>query len=94
MRSSGNGHPIVCVQNLLRMVRGENPYERCKGINPSLIDKPYNEARPQLIKEAKWLIKTYEPRVNLNDVNVENLIGQNGSFALDVNATYSGGTYE
>ena len=32
MKASGNGAPEICVQNLLKTIRGEVPYERIKGI--------------------------------------------------------------
>ena len=31
MKASGNGAPEICVQNLLKTIRGEVPYERIKG---------------------------------------------------------------
>ena len=40
MKASGNGAPEICVQNLLKTIRGEVPYERIKGIDRTLIDKP------------------------------------------------------
>ena len=30
MKASGNGAPEICVQNLLKTIRGEVPYERIK----------------------------------------------------------------
>ena len=40
MKASGNGAPEICVQNLLKTIRGDVPYERIKGIDRTLIDKP------------------------------------------------------
>ena len=40
MKASGNAAPETCVQNLLKTIRGEVPYERIKGIDRTLIDKP------------------------------------------------------
>ncbi len=40
MQASGNGSPMQCVANLVRIVRGECTYDRVKGIDPSLIDRP------------------------------------------------------
>ena len=39
MKASGNGTPETCVQNLLKTIRGEVPYERLKGIDRTLIDR-------------------------------------------------------
>lgn len=86
MQASGNGHPTQCVANLLRIVRGECTYDRVKGIDPSLIDRPESIVKPLLIADAKWLIKTYESRVNTESVNLEALIAECGDFALKVNA--------
>lgn len=90
MKSSGNGEPMQCVGNLLRIVRGECPYDRIKGIDPTLIDQPTEIAAPLMQAEAKWLIKTYEPRVNSDRVDVSAISAQNGNFALNMDATVMG----
>ena len=90
MKSSGNGEPMQCVGNLLRIVRGECPYDRIKGIDPTLIDQPTEIATPLMQAEAKWLIKTYEPRVNSDRVDVSAISAQNGNFALNMDATVTG----
>lgn len=87
MKASGNGEPMQCVGNLLRMVRGECPYDRVKGMDPSLIDQPTEIAAPLVQAEAKWLIKTYEPRVNADHVDVSAISAQNGNFAINMDAT-------
>lgn len=70
MLSKGNGNIQRCVNNLLLMFFGEAPYERVKGMNPRLVDKPLSEAAPALKQDAEWLIKTYEPRATVNDIAV------------------------
>ena len=90
MKASGNGEPMQCVENLLRITRGECPYDRIKGIDPTLIDQPTEIVAPLMQAEAKWLIKTYEPRVNADDVNINAITSQNGRFALNVDATVTG----
>lgn len=90
MKANGNGEPMQCVANLLRITRGECPYDRIKGIDPTLIDQPTETAAPLMQAEAKWLIKTYEPRVNADDVDISAITSQNGSFALNVDATVTG----
>lgn len=90
MKSSGNGEPMQCVGNLLRIVRGECPYDRIKGVDPTLIDQPTEIAAPLIQAEAKWLIKTYEPRVNSDRVDVSAISAQNGNFALNMDATVTG----
>ena len=90
MRAKGNGNPAVCVANLLKIVRGECVYERCKGIDPTIYDQPADIARPLMIADARWLIQTYEPRVNVNAIDIESLIPEIGSFALKADATVEG----
>lgn len=83
MRAKGNGNVGVCANNLLRIFRGENPYERVKGLDPRSIDKPTDEAVAEITEEATWCIKTYEPRAVLDSVSVEGLNAPNG----DLNVT-------
>lgn len=90
MKASGNGEPIQCVANLLRITRGECPYDRIKGIDPTLIDKPTEIVAPLIQAEAKWLIETYEPRVNVDDIDLSAITSKNGSFAFIVNAAVIG----
>ena len=90
MKASGNGEPMQCVANLLRITRGECPYDRIKGIDPTLIDQPTEIVAPLMQAEAKWLIETYEPRVNADDVDISAITSQNGSFALTVDAAVTG----
>ena len=90
MKASGNGEPMQCVANLVRIIRGECPYDRIKGIDPTLIDQPTEISAPLMQAEAKWLIKTYEPRVNADEVDITAITSQNGSFALNVDATVTG----
>ena len=71
MRASGNGSPDVCVANLLMTFRGEVPYERVKGLDPRLMDKPITAAEPEIKQDAEWLLETYEPRVSVNGITLE-----------------------
>jgi phage baseplate assembly protein W len=70
MIAKGNGKIQNCANNLLRMFHGEVPYERVKGMNPWLVDKPLSEAAPVMKQDAEWLIKTYEPRATVNNIAV------------------------
>lgn len=90
MLGKGNGEPMQCVSNLLRMTRGECVYDRIKGMDPELIDMNSDVAIPLMAAEAKWLIKTYEPRVDINSVDIEGLVLSAGSFALNVNTDITG----
>lgn len=87
MRASGNGLPEVCVQNLMRTFRGEVPYSRLKGLDPRNIDRPYVNARADIEADALWVIETYEPRVNANEVVSSVVDATNGDFRLDADVT-------
>ena len=78
MKASGNGAPEICVQNLLKTIRGEVPYERIKGIDRTLIDKPSETAATDL----EFLVEPYEPRVQLSDSDLKALTAQAGDFEL------------
>lgn len=87
MRGSGNGRPQVCTQNLLQIVRGENPYERVKGLDPRMIDKPAETVAPEVMQDAEWLIETYEPRVTVNEIRVGESDGTQGRYTVTADVT-------
>lgn len=70
MRASGNGAPDVCAANLLLTFRSEVPYERVKGLDPRLMDKPITTAEPEVKQDAEWLLETYEPRVTVKGITL------------------------
>lgn len=82
MKASGNGDPAQCVGNLLRLVRGEVPYERLKGLDPRLIDSPASLSANELRADAEWLIENYEPRVNLASVDLDAELAKVGHFTI------------
>ena len=69
MLASGNGEPARCTVNLLRTIRGEVPYVRTKGIAREIIDAPATESW-RLSADAEWVIDSFEPRVDLDGVDV------------------------
>jgi len=83
MKASGNGTPQQCVANLLRTIRGEVPYERLKGLDPTLIDRPSAVAAPGLRADVEWLLRTYEPRTDGKSVDLRALSAYAGQFAID-----------
>lgn len=67
------------------MIRGENPMERVKGVDVRHIDKLQKEAEIDIKEDVRWLIKTYEPRINIEDIEVKVAEQENGNhhvFAL------------
>lgn len=62
--------PEERINNLLSAFQGECPFERLKGMDPTLIDMPASFATPKIIEHVKWLLKTYEPDITINSVSV------------------------
>lgn len=84
MKRKGNGSPQQCIQNLLKIARGEVPFDRLKGVDPRLIGQPCKTASPQLVSDVRWLLKTYEPRANTSKIDIIGLAAQVGDFELHV----------
>lgn len=82
MMAKGNGAANVCANNLLRITRGEVPFERVKGLDPRMIDRPYSVVKPELQQDAEWLLETYEPRVAVNAINIEPSDASAGGFTV------------
>ena len=72
MLASNNGDPRQCAANLLKLTRGENPYDRIKGIDAAITDA---------IAEAEWVLDTYEPRVEVEGIDFEAPDAQGGDFS-------------
>lgn len=70
MRAYGNSRPDVCADNLLKITRGEVPFERTKGLDPRLIDRPLSAVEAEIQQDAEWVLETYEPRVEVNAIIV------------------------
>ena len=70
MKSSGNGKPQQCVANLINLYQYEVPYARLKGMDPSIIDLPREDAEIAIKNHTSWLIENYEPRVTVNDIHI------------------------
>ena len=87
MKSSGNGKIDLCVNNLLRTFRGEVPYERVKGLDPRMIDKPLAAVELEAQQDARWLLETDEPRANVNEVFLSNSNAVDGSFTITADIT-------
>lgn len=82
MREKGNGEPFVCVQNLVKTMLTEVPFNRTKGINPRVIDKPLTSIE-DVDANVTELISEYEPRVNADNVSIT-LDTENGDFDIRV----------
>ena len=79
MKAHGNGSPETCAGNLLRLVRGEVPFDRVRGRDGALVDQP--NATDEAIADAEWLLETYEPRVTLESMDARAEAAVSGDFA-------------
>ena len=82
MMAKGNGAPQLCANNLLRTFRGEVPYERVKGLEPRIIDRPMVTGNAELRQDADWLIDTYEPRAAIKSISVAPSDTVSGGFLV------------
>lgn len=83
MKAQGNGTPETCASNLLRIVRGEVPFDRVRGRDGTLIDQP--NATDAAIADVEWLLETYEPRVTAASVEAIAEAAITGDFSTLVN---------
>lgn len=83
MKAHGNGTPETCASNLLRIVRGEVPYDRVRGRDGTLVDQP--NATEEALADAEWVLQTYEPRIDVEsmEANPEALLS--GDLAMIAN---------
>ena len=85
MKARGNGTPETCAANLLRIVRGEVPYDRVRGRDGALIDQP--NAKEDAAADVEWLLETYEPRIAIESVEAVAEAAIAGDFSTLVNIT-------
>ena len=88
MRAPGHAAPPVCVLNLLRTFRGEVPYVRTKGVDRALVDIPSTDSW-RLDVDAEWVVRSYEPRVDLDGIDLSALSGAARSGDLSAVASIS-----
>lgn len=85
MLSKNNSNPAICANNLLQIARGEVPYDRVKGISFANIDTPIAQATDEIIEDAEWVLETYEPRAEIESIEIAPTDAQNGHFAITAN---------
>lgn len=83
MKAHGNGRPETCASNLLRIVRGEVPYDRVRGRDGVLVDKP--NAAAEAKADAEWVLETYEPRVEVESIETNPEAANSGDLYKLVN---------
>ena len=89
MKAKGNGTPQQCIANLLNLYQYEVPYARLKGMDPSIVDLPKDEAEVAAKNHASWLIENYEPRVTVNNVDIS--YAENNRMVITPNITVNMG---
>lgn len=87
MLARENGTPQRCVRNLLSIVQGENPFERCKGISVDLTDQPASLAAGEVAAEVGQVLEEYEPRCDEDDIELTVDDVLTGMFFLNANIT-------
>ena len=85
MKAKGNGNAGVCSRNLLAIVRGEVPFDRLRGLDARIVDRPARDAEGEAARDAEWVLKTYEPRIDLDSVDITQ--GDNGDFGIAAKIT-------
>ena len=84
MRANNNSNVQVCVDNLLKTIKGEVPYSRRKGISKNIVDAAPDMIKIKLIISADTCIETYEPRLNIRNIKVRD-VNMNGNLSYTVN---------
>ena len=90
MKAKGNGDIRTCVSNLLRTWRGEVPYERLKGMDTRNVDRPTSTVRSDVQQDARWLVETYEPRADIQNITAEQTSDHEGGLLVTVDITGGG----
>lgn len=88
MRSVGNSAVQVCIENILATFKSEVPYARNMGINHATLDLPADEVEQQLIEDAELAIDEYEPRVDVDNIEMD-VYNENGTFKYKVDVSSS-----
>ena len=82
MLSKNNSSPAVCVNNLIQIARGEVPYDRVKGVSSAYLEAPITQAVDDIVEDAEWMLNTYEPRADVDSIEVAPTDAQSGHFTI------------
>ncbi len=66
--AADNDRILQNIKNLMRTCRYSVGYDRTRGIDPSIVDRPLNEAAMLYTAEIYRVIELYEPRVTVEKV--------------------------
>ena len=82
MRASNNGDKAVCIQNLLAIIRGEVPYDRLRGLDPRIVDRPAGDAVAEAVQDAEWMLSVCEPRAIVDNISAVQEDAAEGVFRV------------
>ena len=82
MLRKNNSNPAICANNLIQIAKGEVPYDRIKGVSFAQLDAPISQAIDDITEDTEWMINTYEPRVEVEKIEVTPTDAQHGHFAI------------
>ena len=88
MKGTGNSEVKTCIENILATFKSEVPYARNMGIRHETLDLPADEIEQQLIEDGELAIDEYEPRVDVDDIEMDTF-NENGTFKYKVKASES-----
>lgn len=88
MRAEGNGDVMVCLQNLVSIVKTECPLARDKGVDARLIDQVATNFE-DLDEDVTDMLAKYEPRIKVDDLTIQ--AEEEGRFSIRVNTSNAGG---
>lgn len=88
MLKSGNSNPDVCINNLLAMREMEVPLDRMRGMRSDMIDHAVDIE--DIESDMLETISVYEPRSNVDDIDVS--VGYDGDIEinLEISSNYDG----
>lgn len=81
--AAGIERKLQNISNLIHTWRYEIAYDRTKGLDPNILDKPALDSIPLYSSEIYRLIETYEPDVNVVSVTATK-IDSNGNINFKV----------
>lgn len=80
MLKSGNSNPDVCINNLLAMREMEVPLDRMRGMRSDMIDHAVDIE--DIESDMLETISVYEPRSNVDDIDVS--VGYDGNIEINL----------
>lgn len=81
--ATGNDRIVQNVLNIIRTKKYEVPFMRLMGISPDYIDEALNGYRADIINDVIENINTYEPRVEVLNVDIS-ISNPNGDIEITV----------